>query len=161
MVTEREDGDVRMLLRAAMDDVSTSATPQIPSWSLVEKGLNRKRRRRQAGLLARTGASALVLSTLAVGAVQSTVVPYPAWGPTVVSPLAASHSAQFSDATRGSLATDQAWLAALRKRVTGQRVEREPGDERWRPPAASECCTPAMSQATGSRWSKAMGSGTR
>jgi hypothetical protein len=116
-----EDDALVRLLRAAMEE-RTEAVPPAPGWGQIRPRLERARRRHRLRAAASLGVAVLAVVAVAAGVAA---VHRPAAGRDVgpaVSPLNGR-------VTRGSLATDQAWLTAVRQRsVTNQmKPRRLPG----------------------------------
>jgi hypothetical protein len=125
--------DELTLLRETLDDIAGRVPARAPTRAQIDVGLRRVRRRRRVVRVGRT-----VGALAAVGAVAASVqlgaVALPAWAPAVPVGTTAA-SALSAGPTRGSLAGDAAWLAALRDKVaTFDRSES--GGERWRAPGA-------------------------
>ncbi|GIF71478.1 hypothetical protein [Asanoa siamensis] len=98
---------LRDALRYAADAVEVPDDPW-PGFDRRERRHRKKRRVRRVAL-----ASVVV----AAAGIQTNVVPLPGWAPGVA--LASPWSVLADEPARGALATDEAWLAAMRERVSG------------------------------------------
>lgn len=125
MTTPVDEREVASHLAGCADALHVSA----PRWDDVRRGMRRVRRRRRVRRAGATVAALASVAVLAVG-VQAGMLPYPTWAPAVVLPASGGPSALAGQPTKGSLADDEAWLAAFREHVAGLR-EDESGGETW------------------------------